>query len=162
MEGYEQGRLLVAIPFVCKVLEQSSRSKIFRLPNPWLMAMLRLLVELFRFAELGLNLQFEIEVLLKALKIEIREIEPSSLLKERVKGLQPKTSFSVPMAASNSSLSLNIPSGDSDKKQGGSSGLVSAVGLPSLPFDPQRQQQLQQQQQQQLPQQLSALQNQVF
>lgn len=59
------------IPFVCKVLEQCNKSIVFKPPNPWLMAILKLLVELYQAAELKLNLKFEIEVLCKSLRLEL-------------------------------------------------------------------------------------------
>lgn len=71
LEGYDSNRLIVVIPFVCKVLEQCSKSIVFKPPNPWLMAILKLLVELYHHAELKLNLKFEIEVLCKSLSIEL-------------------------------------------------------------------------------------------
>lgn len=72
MEGFEHKRLMVVIPFICKVLEQCSGSKVFSPPNPWLMAIMRLLTELYHFAELKLNLKFEIEVLCKNIKLDIK------------------------------------------------------------------------------------------
>jgi CCR4-NOT transcription complex subunit 1 len=83
VEGYDNNRLIVAIPFVCKVLEQASKSKVFKPPNPWLMAILKLLVELYQFADLKLNLKFEIEVLCKSLNIELKDIEPTTILNDR-------------------------------------------------------------------------------
>ena len=83
IEGYDSNRLIVAIPFVCKVLEQCSKSRIFKPPNPWLMAILRLLVELYQFAELKLNLKFEIEVLCKNLNIDLKELQPTTTLRDR-------------------------------------------------------------------------------
>ncbi|RKP34362.1 CCR4-Not complex component, Not1-domain-containing protein [Dimargaris cristalligena] len=92
IEGYDGGRLIVAIPFVCKVLEQAGRSTVFKPPNPWLMAVVRVLVELYKFAELKLNLKFEIEVLCKSLNLDLNDIEPSSYLKERpIKGPATET-----------------------------------------------------------------------
>lgn len=85
IQGYDSNRLIVAIPFVCKVLEQCAKSRVFRPPNPWLMAILRLLVELYQFAELKLNLKFEIEVLCKTLNIELKDVEPTDLLRNRPK-----------------------------------------------------------------------------
>lgn len=61
----------MVIPFVCKVLEQCSKSIVFKPPNPWLMATLKLLVELYHSADLKLNLKFEIEVLCNGLSIEL-------------------------------------------------------------------------------------------
>ncbi|CAG8494332.1 7474_t:CDS:10 [Funneliformis mosseae] len=83
VEGYDSNRLIVAIPFVCKVLEQAGKSKVFKPPNPWLMAILKLLVELYQYADLKLNLKFEIEVLCKSLEIELKDIEPTTIIKDR-------------------------------------------------------------------------------
>ncbi|KAI9490122.1 CCR4-Not complex component, Not1-domain-containing protein [Zychaea mexicana] len=81
LEGFDSNRLIVVIPFVCKVLEQCTKSVVFKPPNPWLMAILKLLVELYQFAELKLNLRFEIEVLCKGLSLELGDIEPTSIMK---------------------------------------------------------------------------------
>ncbi|KAF9433584.1 hypothetical protein BGZ76_009251 [Entomortierella beljakovae] len=83
IEGYDSNRLIVAIPFVCKVLEQCNKSKVFKPPNPWLMAIMRLLVELYQFADLKLHLKFEIEVLCNGLTLDLKDIEPTSILKDR-------------------------------------------------------------------------------
>ncbi len=81
MEGFEHKRLIVVIPFVCKVLEQCGASKVFNPPNPWLMAIMRLLAELYHFAELKLNLKFEIEVLCKNIKLDIKDLSPTESLR---------------------------------------------------------------------------------
>ncbi|KAH6563032.1 hypothetical protein BASA62_008802 [Batrachochytrium salamandrivorans] len=88
LEGYMSNRLIVVIPFVCKVLEQCGSSKVFKPPNPWLMAILRLLAELYHFAELKLNLKFEIEVLCKNIeaaftdvKLNVKDIQPTDILR---------------------------------------------------------------------------------
>ncbi|CAO3700331.1 unnamed protein product [Rhizopus stolonifer] len=83
LEGYDTSRLIVVIPFVCKVLEQGKKNNVFVPPNPWLMAILKLLVELYQNADLKLNLKFEIEVLCKTLSIELNSIEPTMILKNR-------------------------------------------------------------------------------
>ncbi|CAH7667572.1 exoribonuclease [Phakopsora pachyrhizi] len=82
LQGFRSNRLIVAIPFVCKVLEQSSKSKVFKPPNPWLMGILKMLVELYHFGELKLNLKFEIEVLCKALEVELKDVKPTDALKK--------------------------------------------------------------------------------
>ena len=81
MEGYEHKRLIVVIPFVCKVLEQCGSSIVFNPPNPWIMGIMRLLAELYHFAELKLNLKFEIEVLCKNIKLDIKDVTPSESLR---------------------------------------------------------------------------------
>ncbi|KZT44176.1 Not1-domain-containing protein [Sistotremastrum suecicum HHB10207 ss-3] len=83
LEGYDTNRLIVAIPFVCKILEACAKSTIFKPPNPWLMAVIALLVELYHFAELKLNLKFEIEVLCKTLDIDLTRIDASTVLRNR-------------------------------------------------------------------------------
>jgi CCR4-NOT transcription complex subunit 1 len=83
IQGFNSNRLIVAIPFVCKVLEQSHKSKVFRPPNPWLMGILKLLIELYHYGELKLNLKFEIEVLCKALEVELKDVKPTEMLKKQ-------------------------------------------------------------------------------
>ncbi|KAF1959685.1 Not1-domain-containing protein [Byssothecium circinans] len=83
IEGYDTDRLLMVIPFTCKVLAQASKSTIFRPPNPWLMEILRVLKELYEFADLKLNQKFEIEVLCKGLEIDHKTIEASNCIRAR-------------------------------------------------------------------------------
>jgi CCR4-NOT transcription complex subunit 1 len=83
MEGFDSQRLVVVIPFTCKVLHQAAKSTVFRPPNPWLMDILALLIELYNFAELKLNLKFEIEVLCKDLDLDHKSIEPATCIRDR-------------------------------------------------------------------------------
>lgn len=83
LEGYDSQRLTIVIPFTCKVLVQATRSTVFKPPNPWLMDIIALLMELYHFAELKLNLKFEIEVLCKDLEIDHKIIDPSVIIRER-------------------------------------------------------------------------------
>ncbi|CAI7658216.1 unnamed protein product [Penicillium pancosmium] len=83
LEGYDSSRLMVTIPFTCKVLVQATKSTVFKPPNPWLMDILGLLLELYHFAELKLNLKFEIEVLCKDLDLDHKTIEPSNGIRDR-------------------------------------------------------------------------------
>ncbi|KAK7693143.1 hypothetical protein QCA50_002709 [Cerrena zonata] len=80
IEGYDNNRLLVAIAFVCKTLEPATRSKVFRPPNPWLMAVISLLAELYHYAELKLNAKFEIELLCKSLDIDLDTVQATTIL----------------------------------------------------------------------------------
>ena len=83
IEGFDTQRLVVVIPFTCKVLLQAKKSTIFKPPNPWLMDILTILLELYHFAELKLNLKFEIEVLCKDLDLDHKTIEPSTSIRDR-------------------------------------------------------------------------------
>ncbi|OAL49612.1 Not1-domain-containing protein [Pyrenochaeta sp. DS3sAY3a] len=82
-EGYDTDRLLLVIPFTCKVLVQAAKSPIFQPPNPWLTEMLGVLMELYHFADLKLNQKFEIEVLCKGLDLDHKEIEPTNSIRAR-------------------------------------------------------------------------------
>lgn len=93
MEGYDGNRLTKALPFICKVLEQSSKSLVFLPPNPWLMGVLGLLAELYQFADLRLNLKFEIEVLCKALRVELDKLEATTILRDRAAMIDNGPSF---------------------------------------------------------------------
>lgn len=83
IEAHDTKRLIVVIPFVCKVLIQGVSSAVFRPPNPWLMDIIHLLIELYHHAELKLNLKFEIEVLCKGLNLDHKSIEPSGEILNR-------------------------------------------------------------------------------
>ncbi|KAI5866126.1 Not1-domain-containing protein [Durotheca rogersii] len=84
IEAHDTKRLVVVVPFVCKVLIQAAKSTIFRPPNPWLMDIIYLLIELYHNAELKLNQKFEIEVLCKDLSLDHKSITPSRELEDRV------------------------------------------------------------------------------
>ncbi|XP_073081669.1 CCR4-NOT transcription complex subunit 1 isoform X7 [Manis javanica] len=96
LEAYVKGQqeLLYVVPFVAKVLESSIRSVIFRPPNPWTMAIMNVLAELHQEHDLKLNLKFEIEVLCKNLALDINELKPGNLLKDkdRLKNLDEQLS----------------------------------------------------------------------
>ncbi len=83
IEAHDTKRLLVVVPFVCKVLIQAAKSNIFRPPNPWLMDIIHLLIELYHHGDLKLNQKFEIEVLCKDLSLDHKSIEPSRELEDR-------------------------------------------------------------------------------
>ena len=107
IEAHDTKRLIVVIPFVCKVLIQGFESNVFRPPNPWLMDIIHLLIELYHNAELKLNLKFEIEVLCKGLNLDHKSIEPSGEILNRVP-VEEVTELVVPEALEPfESLSLN-------------------------------------------------------
>jgi CCR4-NOT transcription complex subunit 1 len=91
LEAFDTQRLIIVIPFVCKVLVQGQYSTVFKPPNPWLMDIIHLLMELYHHAELKLNLKFEIEVLCKDLKLDHKTIEPSSELMTRAPPVEEPT-----------------------------------------------------------------------
>ncbi|KAI2636751.1 Not1-domain-containing protein [Xylaria nigripes] len=110
IEAHDTKRLVVVVPFVCKVLIQASKSTIFRPPNPWLMDIIHLLIELYHNAELKLNQKFEIEVLCKDLNLDHKSIEPSTELQDR-EPLDDVGELSVQELEQFDSLTLNGLSG---------------------------------------------------
>ena len=73
-EGFETGKLIVSVPFVCKILENCATSKVFKPPNPWVMAIMRLLAEIYRLPNLRQSLKFEVEFICKALSVDLNGI----------------------------------------------------------------------------------------
>ncbi len=62
------------MPFVAKVMESCAKSKVFKPPNPWTLAIMNVLAELHQEPGLKLNLKFEIEVLCKTLNLDIAAV----------------------------------------------------------------------------------------
>ncbi|KAK4872711.1 hypothetical protein RN001_014740 [Aquatica leii] len=84
VEAYHKGQqeLLYVVPFVAKILESCAKSKVFKPPNPWTMAIMNVLAELHQEQDLKLNLKFEIEVLCKTLEIDFAQLKPAVYLKD--------------------------------------------------------------------------------
>ena len=66
------------VPFVAKVIESCAKSRVFKPPNPWTMALMSVLAELHREPDMKLHLKFEIELLCKQMELNV---EVSLLLK---------------------------------------------------------------------------------
>eukprot|EP01036_Dinobryon_divergens_P029707 gene29707-38838_t len=80
--GFETGRLIAVCSFVAKVLEGVKDSKVFRPPNPWLMALLGIMRELYEIEDLKLNIKFEVQVLCKNINIKIEDIPKANALSQ--------------------------------------------------------------------------------
>jgi len=83
LEAFDQERLIVVIPFMCKILESCKESAIFQPPNPWLTGILSLLAELYSMPQLKLTLQFEIEKLFTSLNLEVKKMTATNIIKRR-------------------------------------------------------------------------------
>ncbi|MFS8026792.1 putative CCR4-Not complex component, Not1, MIF4G-like domain superfamily [Helianthus anomalus] len=95
-EAYEKGLMIGVIPFISKILELCQRSIAYQLPNPWTMAILGLLVEVYSMPNLKANLTFEIEVLFKNLHVDIKEVKPTTLLEDKSRVTEGNPDFSQP------------------------------------------------------------------
>ncbi|KAJ0716338.1 putative MIF4G-like domain superfamily, CCR4-NOT transcription complex subunit 1 [Helianthus annuus] len=77
-------------------LNLSVYSVAYQLPNHWTMAILILLVEVYSMPNLKANLTFEIEVLFKNLNVDIKEVKPTTLLKDKSRMTEGNPDFSQP------------------------------------------------------------------
>jgi len=67
LEGWETQRLALVVKFTCAVLSEGVKSVVFKPPNPWVMEIISLLLELYDLPELKINQKFAIEILLREL-----------------------------------------------------------------------------------------------
>ncbi|XP_014349155.1 CCR4-NOT transcription complex subunit 1 isoform X3 [Latimeria chalumnae] len=142
LEAYVKGQqeLLYVVPFVAKVLESSVRSVVFRPPNPWTMAIMNVLAELHQEHDLKLNLKFEIEVLCKNLALDITELKPGSLLKdkEKLKNLEeqlsaPKKETKPPEELPPITATVGVCLQESSSMKNLISGFMSFAAAPATP-----------------------------
>ncbi|XP_057807321.1 uncharacterized protein LOC131021995 isoform X2 [Salvia miltiorrhiza] len=94
IEAYVKGLMIAVIPFTSKILEPCSNSIAYQPPNPWTMGILGLLAEIYAMPNLKMNLKFEIEVLFKHLSVDLKDVTPTSLLKDRVREVEGNPDFS--------------------------------------------------------------------
>jgi hypothetical protein len=73
-EAYETGKLMAVVPLVIKILESSSKTKVFHPKNPWIIAILSVLKELYQKPNFKKQIYYEIENLFKKLEVEIKNI----------------------------------------------------------------------------------------
>uniref|UniRef100_A0A6N2MSE0 CCR4-Not complex component Not1 C-terminal domain-containing protein n=1 Tax=Salix viminalis TaxID=40686 RepID=A0A6N2MSE0_SALVM len=94
IEAYEKGLMIAVIPFTSKILEPCQSSLAYQPPNPWTMGILGLLAEIYSMPNLKMNLKFDIEVLFKNLGVDMKDIAPTSLLKDRKREIEGNPDFS--------------------------------------------------------------------
>ncbi|KAE8699711.1 transcription factor UNE10-like [Hibiscus syriacus] len=94
IEAYEKGLMIAVIPFTSKILEPCQNSLAYQPPNPWTMGILALLAEIYSMPNLKMNLKFDIEVLFKNLSVDMKDIAPTCLLKDRKRELEGNPDFS--------------------------------------------------------------------
>lgn len=94
IEAYEKGLMIAVIPFTSKILEPCQSSLAYQPPNPWTMGILALLAEIYAMPNLKMNLKFDIEVLFKNLGVQIKDVTPASLLRDRVRVVEGNPDFS--------------------------------------------------------------------
>ncbi|KAJ4956450.1 hypothetical protein NE237_013233 [Protea cynaroides] len=95
IEAYEKGLMIAVIPFTSKILEPCQCSLAYQPPNPWTMGILSLLAEIYALPNLKMNLKFDIEVLFKNLGVDMKDVKPTSLLKDRIREVEGNPDFST-------------------------------------------------------------------
>ncbi|KAI4356708.1 hypothetical protein L6164_000708 [Bauhinia variegata] len=112
IEAYEKGLMIAVIPFTSKILEPCQSSVAYQPPNPWTMGILGLLAEIYSMPNLKMNLKFDIEVLFKNLGVDMKDVTPTSLLKDRKREIEGNPDFSnKDVGASQTQLMADIKSG---------------------------------------------------
>lgn len=108
LDAYLKKQLLAIIPFVAKVLESCAKNKIFRPPNPWVTAIMRLLREIYDL-NIALNVNFEIEVLCKNIGVQLEALKPSTVLRDRIQAQSVPAPVPVNRAPEPPPVDLNPP-----------------------------------------------------
>jgi CCR4-NOT transcription complex subunit 1 len=76
------------------------------------MGILSLLVEIYNLPNLKMNLKFDIEVLFKNLSVDMKDVKPSSLLKDRIRQIEGNPDFSnKDVSASQAPVVAEVSSG---------------------------------------------------
>ncbi len=79
-DAYQNGKLSAIISFICRILEHSSKTKVFHPKNPWIQAIMSVLYELYNKNQLKVPLKFEIENIFKKLEIDMSQVNQIRLL----------------------------------------------------------------------------------
>lgn len=61
--------------FCIQVLEPCRDNKVFKPPNPWIMGILSLCMEIYALDKLKLNLKFEIEMLFRNMNVTMDSVK---------------------------------------------------------------------------------------
>lgn len=117
--GYETGRLIAVCSFVAKTVEGARDSKVFRPPNPWLMAVLGVMRDLYEVDDLKMNIKFEVQVLCKNVNIRIEDIPRANALGQlRMPYKDKNPDFTVKTTSTSGSLG-GLPGSGSFSSLGG-------------------------------------------
>lgn len=74
LKGMREGKLVAVVALVTRVMNSCAKSRFFCCPNPWTMAQLSLLIEMYNLPHLKLTLRFEVEVLCKKLDVTLQDV----------------------------------------------------------------------------------------
>ena len=131
LRAYEQGTLYAILPFVSRILYASVDSKVFHVPNPWIVMILRLLKEIHSHPRAQQNIKFEIELLFQHINEDLTTIPPSELLLSRVVYNGPNMKDFIADGTTSASAGAVVGSSTSSVAGSSSSSLSSSLTAPS-------------------------------
>ena len=132
LDAYSRGSMIAVIPFVAKVLEPCRGSRIFAPPNPWTVAILGLLAEIYAHPDLKLNLKFEVERLFKHLGVALSDVPHPGILATRPQPGASSADFVGAKNAPAAGLGMPLSSGSAtgmDYLAAGNSSSASLSGM---------------------------------
>lgn len=101
LRAYSQGMMLPILSFVRHLMEPCATSIAFKPPNPWTMAILALLVEVYNLDGIRTSIKFEVELLFKQMDLLVSDVEPSKLVEGLPRDMENNMDFAAAKAAPN-------------------------------------------------------------
>ena len=99
LRAYSQGMMLPILSFVRNLMEPCATSIAFRPPNPWTMAILALLVEVYNLEGIRTSIKFEVELLFKQMDLLVSDVEPSKLVEGLPRDMENNMDFAATKVA---------------------------------------------------------------
>lgn len=99
LRAYSQGMMLPILSFVRHLMEPCATSIAFKPPNPWTMAILGLLVEIYNLEGIRTSIKFEVELLFKQMDLLLSDVEPSNLIEGLPRDMDNNMDFAVAKVA---------------------------------------------------------------
>ncbi|KPA78215.1 hypothetical protein ABB37_06376 [Leptomonas pyrrhocoris] len=135
-QSMREGRLVPAVSLMTRVLMSCAKSRFFCPPNPWTMAQLTLLMEMYNLPHLRVTLRFELELLLKALDQTLQDVV-QYMMRHPSHATTEKHLIDV-------YKQIDISNSPDFRLDDDDTGIITAAPIPQLPQQPPMQQQQQQ------------------
>ncbi|KNH06802.1 Not1-domain-containing protein [Perkinsela sp. CCAP 1560/4] len=74
LDGLANGKLIAIVPFVSKLLEGISSSRVFTIQSPWILSIFVILIDLYSLSNIKVNLRFELELLCKKINVSLGDL----------------------------------------------------------------------------------------
>eukprot|EP00928_Gymnodinium_smaydae_P097823 TRINITY_DN894_c1_g2_i1.p1 TRINITY_DN894_c1_g2~~TRINITY_DN894_c1_g2_i1.p1 ORF type:complete len:2458 (+),score=390.25 TRINITY_DN894_c1_g2_i1:119-7492(+) len=130
IDAFENGSLTAVLPLVCKILEGVQKSKVYKPPNPWTLAIMGLLSEIHDVPNLRTNLMFEVEVLCKHIDIKLGDVKRTACLV----GKQPPPNSPDISASRQQEAEQRAAEENRTRSENGASGATGQLRVDAAPF----------------------------